>query len=187
MKLISCAELRLCYQVKNCGTDFRWNMFGMTNKDGDNISSGLKSCRKLRRICIRNSLMNDDNLYALCDGLRNSTKLTTLLVPNNCLVTEQPNILPLSNSLLFLQTDEAIPVLVKFMATHSLKRIDLSNNRLTCEGVIMLAKSLEIGGANGQLKRLNLSLNNIGRAGCHALCQVILVRFVVWFFNFHDE
>ena len=90
MKLISCAELRLCYQVKNCGTDFRWNMFGMTSKDGDNISSGLKSCRKLRRICIRNSLMNDDNLYALCDGLRNSTKLTTLLVPNNCLVREQP-------------------------------------------------------------------------------------------------
>ena len=34
------------------------------------------------------SLMNDDNLYALCDGLRNSTKLTTLLVPNNCLVRE---------------------------------------------------------------------------------------------------
>ena len=155
-------------------------MFGMTSKDGDNISSGLKSCRKLRRICIRNSLMNDDNLYALCDGLRNSAKLTTLLVPNNCLVCESP-LSPFttmhSNS--FLQTDEAIPVLVKFLATHSLKRLDLSNNRLTCEGVIMLAKCLETSGVKGQLKRLNLSLNNIGKAGCYALCQVIRARFIV--------
>ena len=63
-------------------------------------------------------------------------------------------------------------MLVKFMASHSLKRLDLSNNRLTCEGAIMLAKSLETGGAKDQLKRLNLSLNNIGKAGCFALCQV---------------
>ena len=65
-------------------------------------------------------------------------------------------------------------MLVKFMAAHSLKRLDLSNNRLTCEGAIMLAKSLETSGVKGQLKRLNLSLNNIGKAGCFALCQVIL-------------
>ena len=64
----------------------------MTSKDGDNISSGLKSCRKLKRISIRNSLMNDDNLYALCDGLRNSSKLTTILVPNNCLVHVHPRV-----------------------------------------------------------------------------------------------
>ena len=25
-------DLSICYQVKNCGTDFRWNMFGLTDK-----------------------------------------------------------------------------------------------------------------------------------------------------------
>ena len=42
-------QVILCYKVKKCGTDFRWNMFGMTVKDADNLGSGLKVCKKLSK------------------------------------------------------------------------------------------------------------------------------------------
>ena len=35
--------------------DFRWNMFGMTEKDADNIAVGISHCHKLRHISLRNS------------------------------------------------------------------------------------------------------------------------------------
>ncbi len=126
----SLPEFRVCYQVKNCGTDFRWNLFGMTAKDADNLSSGLKSCRKLRALCIRNSQVDDDIFYAVYDGVRNSPKLHTIAMPNNCL------------------TDETVPILVKFLASHPLKRVDLTNNQLTCEGAAMLAKFFSSQAAN---------------------------------------
>jgi hypothetical protein len=165
--------------VKNCGTDFRWNMFGMTNKDADNLSAGLRSCRKLKKIYVRNSLIDDDILYAIYNGLKNCSKLSehifcisirkissdlffsgTIVVPNNCL------------------TDETVPILIKFLSCHPLKHIDLTNNQLTCEGAVMLAKFLVTIGTKSKLKRLNLSLNNIGKAGCDALCKVLAKKLL---------
>ena len=48
-------KLVLCFQTKKCGIDFRWNMFGMTEKDADNIANGIAQCHKLEFLSIRNS------------------------------------------------------------------------------------------------------------------------------------
>ena len=65
-------------QVKRCGIDFRWNMFGMTEKvmniwivdfekylyykqneqDADNLATGLSSCTKLTKLSIREEIRN---------------------------------------------------------------------------------------------------------------------------------
>jgi hypothetical protein len=37
-------------QVKKCGVDFRWNLFGMTEKDADNVAIGLESTPNLTTI-----------------------------------------------------------------------------------------------------------------------------------------
>ena len=58
-------------QVKKCGIDFRWNMFGMTVRDADNLAMGLRICRKLRKIKIYNSKIDDDKFYAVYDGMKN--------------------------------------------------------------------------------------------------------------------
>ena len=60
----------MCFQVKNCGTNFRWNMFGMTIRDSDNLAFGLKSCKNLRKLCISNSSVDDDKFYAIYDGIK---------------------------------------------------------------------------------------------------------------------
>ena len=65
----------MCYQTKRCGVSFRWNMFGMTSKDSDNLASGLKTCRKLKRFAATNSKVDDDKFYAIYDGLRNVNRL----------------------------------------------------------------------------------------------------------------
>ena len=70
----------MCYQVKKCGVEFRWNMFGMTTKDSDMLAMGLKSAKKLRKIKIKNSQLDDDNFYDIYDGLRNINKLGNIVI-----------------------------------------------------------------------------------------------------------
>ena len=67
-------------QVKKCGIDFRWNMFGMTVRDADNLAMGLRICRKLRKIKIYNSKIDDDRFYAVFDGMKNLPCMGNLLV-----------------------------------------------------------------------------------------------------------
>ena len=60
----------MCYQVRRCGIDFRWDLFGMTSKDSDVLATGLRACKRLKTVRIRNSQMDDDKFYAVYDGLR---------------------------------------------------------------------------------------------------------------------
>ena len=53
--------------------DFRWNMFGMTEKDADNIAVGISHCHKLRHISLRNS--------KVVDSVLNVEKYKTLCFP----------------------------------------------------------------------------------------------------------
>ena len=47
----------------------------MTSKDSDVLATGLRACKRLRRVTIRNSLMDDDKFYAIYDGLRYISEL----------------------------------------------------------------------------------------------------------------
>lgn len=66
--------------MRNSGTDFRWNLFGMTSKDSEMLGSGLKMCKGLRKFSIRNSLMDDDRFYNVFDGLRSLSQIGKTLV-----------------------------------------------------------------------------------------------------------
>ena len=76
-------------QVKSCGTDFRWNMFGITSKDADNLGAGLKICKKLRVLKIYNSKMDDDKFYSVYDGIKNLTGLEIINFQNNLMTDER--------------------------------------------------------------------------------------------------
>lgn len=47
-KLTSLEELHLVYRVKQCGMNFEWTMFEMTDKDCESLAKALKSCKKLK-------------------------------------------------------------------------------------------------------------------------------------------
>jgi len=57
-------------KVKNCGIDFRWNMFGMTIRDADNLAMGMRICKRLKKVKIHNSKIDDDKFYAVFDGVK---------------------------------------------------------------------------------------------------------------------
>lgn len=46
--LTSLEELHLVYQVKQCGMNFEWTMFEMTEKDCESLGKALKSCKTLK-------------------------------------------------------------------------------------------------------------------------------------------
>ncbi|XP_023339533.1 T-complex-associated testis-expressed protein 1 isoform X3 [Eurytemora carolleeae] len=90
-------ELHICCQVKKCGLEFRWSMFGLTEKDADNIGTGLEQINKIKLISIKNSKVSDSILYMVLDGLEKMKLITVLDFPNNII------------------TDESIEPLVKFI------------------------------------------------------------------------
>ena len=50
-------------------------MFGLTSKDAENLSLGLKICKKLRVLKIHNSKLDDDRFYAIFDGIKALSKI----------------------------------------------------------------------------------------------------------------
>lgn len=46
--LTSLEELHLVYQVKQCGMNFEWTMFEMTEKDCESLGKALRSCKTLK-------------------------------------------------------------------------------------------------------------------------------------------
>jgi Ran GTPase-activating protein (RanGAP) involved in mRNA processing and transport len=152
-------EVRLCFQVKKCGIDFRWNMFGMTEKDADNLASGLGSCAKLTKLSLRNSKLTDTLLYDVLGGMDKLGNVVVLDFPNNVL------------------TDECIDVLTKSMANKKIQDLNLSNNKISNEGAKNLA--VFIAGGKSCLKDINLSLNLIEDDGAVPLLKAVSLNRAV--------
>ena len=141
-------------------------MFGLTEKDADNIATGISSCPKLRVISVRNSKVTDTLLYDVVGGIDKLTNISHLDFPNNAL------------------TDECIDVLTKAMTNKKISILNLSNNKIGNEG----AKNLAIFIANkkSSLEDLNLSLNLIEDDGgitllkvfANLLLSILLILFV---------
>jgi len=47
-KLTNLEELHLVYRVKQCGMNFEWAMFEMTEQDCESLAKALKSCKTLK-------------------------------------------------------------------------------------------------------------------------------------------
>ena len=146
-------EVRLCFQIKKCGINFRWNMFGMTEKDADNLAAGLGSCSQLVKLSLRNSKLTDTLLYDVMGGMDKLANVAVLDFPNNVL------------------TDECIDVLTKSMMNKKIRELNLSNNKIANEG----AKNLAVFVASGKssLEDINLSLNLVEDEGAVPLLKAV--------------
>ncbi|TRY67387.1 hypothetical protein TCAL_06440 [Tigriopus californicus] len=149
-------EFSVTYQLRNCGTDFRWNIYGMTSRDGDYLAVGLKSSKMLRKFSIWKSNLDDDKFYDIYDGLKNLTRLEVLEFSNNFL------------------SDESATSLVRILNCNQIVHLDLTNNAFTSGGAEILAKFLLSAESKCKLKRLLFSLNNLRSEGCMHLCEALV-------------
>ena len=69
-------------------------------------------------------------------------------------------------------TDESIDAIVKLLSgTSKIKYLDLTNNKIGCEGAKQLSTFIS-SAPKGGLETLILSLNNLKEDGCGAMCKV---------------
>ena len=74
----------LYIKVKKCGLDFRWSMFGLTEKDADNIGTGLEQINKIKLISIQNSKVRILKFYLLKKKESQMVSLS-FVIPSNIL------------------------------------------------------------------------------------------------------
>lgn len=65
-KLTNLEELHLVYRVKQCGMNFEWNMFEMTDRDCESLAQALKSCETLKVNIDSSSVVYDMLALHLC-------------------------------------------------------------------------------------------------------------------------
>ena len=74
-------------------------------------------------------------------------------------------------------TDESIDAIVKLLSgTSKIKYLDLTNNKIGCEGAKQLSSFIS-SAPKGGLETLILSLNNLREDGCGAMCKVNLKKY----------
>lgn len=74
-KLTSLEELHLVYRVKQCGMNFEWKMFEMTDRDCESLAKALKSCKTLK-VNIDSSLV----VYSMLPFVALCTRVWSLIV-----------------------------------------------------------------------------------------------------------
>lgn len=65
-KLTNLEELHLMYRVKQCGMNFEWKMFEMTDRDCESLAKALKSCETLKVDIWHAAFCSCDTLEHVC-------------------------------------------------------------------------------------------------------------------------
>lgn len=62
-KLTNLEELHLVYRVKQCGMNFEWQMFEMTDRDCESLAKALTTCKTLK---VNTDTLKPGDLNILC-------------------------------------------------------------------------------------------------------------------------
>ncbi|ESN93843.1 hypothetical protein HELRODRAFT_88074 [Helobdella robusta] len=147
-KLKRLESISLQYLVRNCGMNFKWGHFKMSEKDCTSLAKSLYFCKSLMDISIVKSSIDDAQTEILCSQLKDHPNLSTLNLSHNSI--SDKGMSTISTSLLNKHS---------FVRVQS---IDLTNNSIKYAGVKVLAKELE---TNDKLLKLQLRMNKIGDEG----------------------
>lgn len=146
-------DLELRYGIRECGMNFSWRLFQFTLNDAKRLAEALVICSSLRRLCLKNSRIEDAKGAIVCYALLDHPNLAILELQCNKLGDE---------------TAAVIGRMIK--RSEVLNKVDLTDNGITETGAKSLAKSLVRGTS---LRVLNLSMNKIGDRGAEALLLVL--------------
>uniref|UniRef100_A0A8C5HPG3 T-complex-associated-testis-expressed 1 n=1 Tax=Gouania willdenowi TaxID=441366 RepID=A0A8C5HPG3_GOUWI len=154
-KLENLEELHLKYAVKNCGMNFEWAMFQMTDQDCKNLAKALESCKTLKVFKLRDSHVNDRQCRQLVKALLDHPSLRELDLAYNVI------------------GDSGARAICKLLlSTNSkLETLNLCFNKITCQGAKPIAHALS---KNSTLLSINMRLNHLGDEGGQAFGKALL-------------
>lgn len=152
-KLTCLEELHLAYRLKQCGMNFEWKMFQMTKQDCNTLAVALKSCKTLKVLWLRQSLVDDDQCRLLVKDLLDHPSLTELNFSYNSI------------------GDRGARAIGKLLDRSKLQTLDLLCNTISDHGAKAIAHALS---TNSTLLSLNLQLNSVSDEGGQAIAQALL-------------
>ncbi|KAF6721363.1 T-complex-associated testis-expressed protein 1 [Oryzias melastigma] len=152
-RLTNLEELHLTYRIKQCGMNFMWNMFEMTNRDCESLAKALQSCKTLKLFRLHQSHVDDRKCQLLVKHLVDHPSLTELDFSHNRI------------------GDGGARAIGQLLARSKLQTLNLSNNLISCQGAKSIALALS---KICTLESLNLLLNMIKDDGGQAIAKALL-------------
>nr|XP_029131841.1 dynein regulatory complex subunit 5 [Labrus bergylta] len=152
-KLTNLEELHLVYRVKQCGMNFEWQMFEMTDRDCVSLATALKSCMTLKLLRLHESHIDDKKCRLLVKHLLDHPSLRKLDFSYN------------------LIGDRGTRAVAKLLARSKLETLNMCCNEIREHGAKAIAHALS---NNSTLLSLNLRLNRLGDEGGQAIGKALL-------------
>ncbi|KAL3314831.1 T-complex-associated testis-expressed protein 1 [Cichlidogyrus casuarinus] len=188
-KLQKLTSLSVCYNVKNCGMNFEWQLFQFTGPDCLSLSVGIKehkglsTLRLTKELDLSHNFIEDRGARAIGKLLNERSRIRKLILKNNgiraagCHAISYPlfknacELEYLDLRLNRIQDDGAINLGKALSKTTTLKVLDISGNDIGVQGTNVIAQALA---SNQVLTRLDLSNNKIGLEGGQKLQRALL-------------
>nr|XP_020459599.1 T-complex-associated testis-expressed protein 1 isoform X2 [Monopterus albus] len=152
-KLTSLEELHLVYRVKQCGMNFEWKMFEMTDRDCEALANALKSCKTLKLFRLHQSHIEDKKCRLLVKYLLDHPSLRELDFSYN------------------LIGDSGARAIGKLLTRSKLQILNMCDNDIRDTGAKAIAHALS---KNVTLLSLNLCRNRVRDEGGQAIGKALL-------------
>uniref|UniRef100_A0A665WK35 T-complex-associated-testis-expressed 1 n=1 Tax=Echeneis naucrates TaxID=173247 RepID=A0A665WK35_ECHNA len=152
-KMTNLEELHLVYRVKQCGMNFDWKMFEMTDRDCESLSKALKSCKTLKCLRLCESNIEDQKCRLLVRYLLDHPSLRELDFSHN------------------LIGDRGARAISKLLTRSKLEVLNMCDNNIRDPGAKAIAHALS---ENSSLLSLNLRLNRLRDEGGQAIGKALL-------------
>ncbi|KAM9704516.1 dynein regulatory complex subunit 5 [Menidia menidia] len=152
-KLKNLEELHLIYSVKQCGMNFEWTMFEMTERDCESLAKALKTCKTLKLLRLHQSQVGDKKCRLLVKHLLDHPSLRVLDFSHN------------------LIGDSGARAIGKLLTRSGLEVLNLSDNNIGGPGARAIAHALY---KKCGLLSLNLRLNRVMDEGGQAIGKALL-------------
>ncbi|KAL7387786.1 hypothetical protein ABVT39_000984 [Epinephelus coioides] len=152
-KLTNLEELHLVYRVKQCGMNFEWKMFEMTDRDCESLAKALKSCKTLKLLRLHLSHIEDKKCRLLVKYLLDHPSLRELDFSHNVI------------------GDKGARAIGKLLTRSKLEVLNMCDNNITGLGAKAIAHTLS---NNSTLLSLNLRLNRLKDEGGQAIGKALL-------------
>ncbi|XP_031717670.1 dynein regulatory complex subunit 5 isoform X1 [Anarrhichthys ocellatus] len=152
-KLTQLEELHLVYRVKQCGMNFEWKMFEMTDRDCESLAKALKSCKTLKLLKLHQSHIEDKKCRLLVNYLLDHPSLRELDFSHN------------------LIGDRGARAIGKLLTRSKLETLNMCDNNIRGPGAKAIAHALSV---NSTLLSLNLRLNCLRDEGGQAIGKALL-------------
>ncbi|XP_059213160.1 dynein regulatory complex subunit 5 isoform X2 [Centropristis striata] len=152
-KLTNLEELHLVYRVKQCGMNFEWKLFEMTDRDCESLAKAIKSCKTLKLLRLHLSHIEDKKCRLLVKWLLDHPSLRTLDFSHNVI------------------GDQGARAIGKLLTRSQLETLNLCDNNIRGPGAKAIAHALS---KNSTLLSLNLRLNRLRDEGGEAIGKALL-------------